>query len=72
MNKLKAAKVQDEIGNMDSNYQKQYLEMKATIEKLKSKSNKSDVSKLWLVIPVIGWAYYPFHRNKHKRYNNKL
>ena len=59
LNKLKAQAVQQEIGKFDSNYQKQYEEMKASIEKLKSKAHKTNVSKLWLALPVVGWAYYP-------------
>lgn len=46
--------------------------MKERIEKLKSKAHKSNVSKLWLVLPVVGWAYYPIQKKKHKGYNKKL
>ena len=46
--------------------------MKARIQKLKKQAAKSNVSKLWLVLPVVGWAYYPIQKGKHKGIKKKL
>ena len=72
VNGMRARAVQDEIIGKNTDFKQQYDRMKQDVASLRKKHDAAKVSRMWLGIPIAGWAYYLKQKQNRKKYEQQL